>query len=218
MGKLAGLLLLLVAISSAQARQSAPKSGAEAAEVLTRARGDKYAPKVDWSAVPPWRQTDFFGVKAQGQTFIYVVDCSGSMDEGDRLVRAKREIRRSVGKLRWPQKFHVIFYNDGPIPLPGGLPRSADAKGKAGLDDWLSLIDAEGPTDPREAMSQALALNPDAVFLLTDGEYPEGSAEAIAAKNPKGVPIHCVDMAGRGTKSLRKIAADSGGEYVARPR
>ena len=215
--KHAAAAFLLLAAATARG-QAAPRSGAEAAETLTKGHADKYAPKVDWSTVPPWRQTEFFGVKAQGQTFIYVVDCSGSMDQADRLIRAKREIRRSVARLRWPQKFHVIFYNDAPIPLPGGLPRPADARSKAGLDDWLRLIDAEGPTDPREAMSQALALNPDAVFLLTDGEYPEGSAQAIAAKNPKSVPIHCIDMAGNGARSLRKIAADSGGEYVSRPR
>src|SRR5258707_1144526 len=29
---------------------------------------------IDWRGVPPWRQASFFGIRAQGQFFIYVVD------------------------------------------------------------------------------------------------------------------------------------------------
>ena len=48
------------------------------------------------------------------------------MIDDDRLVRAKRELRRSVSELQFPQRFQVIFYNDRPLPMPGDLPRSAD--------------------------------------------------------------------------------------------
>ena len=68
---------------------------------------------------PPWRQTSFFGIRAQGRFFVYVVDCSGSMIDEDRFARAT-EVRRSVLALQAPQQFKVIFYNDGPIPMPGG--------------------------------------------------------------------------------------------------
>jgi hypothetical protein len=195
---------------------TAAPSGSEAADRLRPSGGDKYAPKVDWSAVPPWRQTQFFGIRAQGQVFIYVVDCSGSMADGQRLIRAKAEIRRSVMELRWPQRFHVIFYNDRPLPMPGGLPRSADLPAKGQMIDWFRLVQPEGETDPRGAMRQALGLRPDAIFLLSDGEYPDGSVEAIAKMNPHKVPIHCIDLAGN-AEGLKKIARDSGGQYVSRP-
>jgi von Willebrand factor type A domain len=191
-------------------------------EALARARGlsaakDRYEGEPDWAQIPPWRQASFFGIKAQGQLFVYVVDCSGSMDDEDRLDRAKAELRRSVGALQSPQRFKVIFYNDRPVPMPGDLPKPADYPSKAQLAQWLLLVPAEGPTDPRGSLSLALALKPDAVFLLSDGAFPDGTAESVAKLNPKKVPIHCVDLAnGAAGNGLQKIAAESGGQYVAR--
>ena len=172
----------------------------------------------DWRDVPPWRQASFFGIRARGQFFIYVVDCSGSMIDEDRLFRAKEELRRSVRGLQEPQRFQVIFYNDQPILMPGGLPRSADVFSKDQFLAWLRLIEPDGETDPRPAMSTALSLRPDAVFLLSDGEFPAGTAEAVAVKNPRKTPIHCIDLSGGvAGDQLRQIARESGGRYVMRP-
>ena len=172
----------------------------------------------DWRDVPPWRQTSFFGVRARGQFFIYVVDCSGSMIDEDRLFRAKEELRRSVRGLQEPQRFQVIFYNDQPILMPGGLPRSADVFSKDQFLAWLRLIEPDGETDPRLAMSTALSLRPDAVFLLSDGEFPAGTAEAILGKNTRKTPIHCIDLSGGvAGDQLQQIAGESGGRYVMRP-
>ena len=192
-------------------------------EALAKARGkptaDRYDAGPDWSRVPPWRQASFFGIRAQGQLFIYVVDCSGSMDDDDRLDRAKSELRRSVNALQSPQRFKVIFYNDRPVPMPGDLPKPADYPSKAQLSRWLPLVQAEGPTDPTASLSLALAMRPDAVFLLSDGAFPEGTVESVARLNPKKVPIHCVDLAnGAAGAGLRQIAGESGGQYAARGR
>ncbi len=138
------------------------------------------------------------------------------MDGYDRLRRAKREIRRSVGELKFPQRFHVIFYNDHAFQMPGGMPQSAESGAKLTLANWMGGIDADGETDPRSAMTQAIAMKPDAIFLLSDGEFPPGSVEDIARKNAKKVPIHCIDMAGA-SEDLKKIAKESGGQYVSRP-
>jgi hypothetical protein len=198
-----------------------PKAEAtpESASELLRPPGqDRYAPRVDWASIPPWRQTSFFGVRAQGRVFVFVVDCSGSMLDEDRLLRAKRELRRSINGLQFPQRFQVIFYNDAPIAMPGGAPQAADPSGKGRLFEWLRLIEADGGTDPRGAMAQALAIRPDAVFLLSDGQFPEGSAESIAKMNRRKVPIHCIDLAGGAEgDDLRRIARDSGGQYTAQP-
>ena len=193
-------------------------------EAYARARGkavdkDRYGAGPDWTELPPWRQTSFFGIRAEGQLFIYVVDCSGSMIDEDRLDRAKSELRRSVNALQSPQRFKVIFYNDRPVPMPGDLPKPADYPSKAQLARWLNLVQPDGPTDPRGSLSLALAMRPDAVFLLSDGAFPSGTADSIAQLNPKKVPIHCVDLAnGAAGDDLRKIAADSGGQYAARGR
>lgn len=60
-------------------------------------------------------------------------------------------------------------------------------------------------------------MRPDAVFLLSDGAFPAGTVESVARINSKKVPIHCIDLAnGAAGDGLRKIAADSGGQYAAR--
>lgn len=186
---------------------------------LTLPGADRYDPDgLSWADVPEWRKTSFFGVRAKGQFFVYVVDCSGSMLDEDRLVRAKEEIRKAAAGLRDPQKFLVIFYNDQPIPMPGGLPRSAGVASRQELMTWLRLIEPDGETDPRGALGMALGLRPDAVFLLSDGEFPEGTVEAVAKRNPRKVPIHCVDLStGEAADQLRRVAAESGGRYVLRP-
>lgn len=193
------------------------------ADAFAKARGKggpssiRYGGEPDWSAVPPSRQASFFGVKAEGQLFIYVVDCSGSMIDGDRLERAKRELRRSVAGLQFPQRFKVIFYNDRAVPMPGALPKPADTASKDQLSRWLHLVVPDGDTDPRSALSLAVALRPDAVFLLSDGAFPEGTVEAIARINPNRVPIHGIDLAGGAAgDDLKRIAEQSGGRYVAR--
>jgi von Willebrand factor type A domain len=181
---------------------------------------DRYSPGTpDWREIPPWRQASFFGIRAQGRFFIYVIDCSGSMIDEDRFARATMEVRRSVLALQSPQQFEVIFYNDESIPMPGGpRPRPADPPNKRQLMAWLQLIEPDSGTDPRVALRQALSLRPEAVFLLSDGEFPEGTAEAVARSNTRKIPIHCVDMSGgEGGDHLMRIARDSGGKYAARP-
>ena len=186
----------------------------------TTSQQDRYnLEATDWSEIPPWRQTSFFGIRARGQFFVYVLDQSGSMIDDDRLTRAKIELRRSVAALQPPQRFEVIFYNDDATPMPGvPVPRTADQRTKDQLASWLHLIGPDGGTEPRSAVTLALALRPDAVFLLSDGDYPKGTVEAIARANPRKIPIHCVDLTGGlAGDHLQRIARDSGGQYASKP-
>lgn len=173
----------------------------------------------DYRELPPWSRVSFFGISAKGKFFVYVLDQSGSMVDDGRIARATIELRRSVAALQEPQQFEVIFYNDEATAMPGGpIPRTADRLNKEKLRAWLGTIDPDGGTSPRKAVLQALALRPDAVFLLSDGDFPEETVEAIARANPRKVPIHCIDLAGGlAGDALPRIARDSGGRYASRP-
>ncbi len=200
-------------VSSAKKRET---SGGSA--FLQTPGSNRYDLDNDWREIPPWRQTSFFGLKARGQFFVFVVDCSGSMVDEDRLARAKDELRRTVGRLQEPQKFQIIFYNDEPIAMPGDLPKSAGLMAKNQFLAWLRLIEPDGSTDPRGAMALALSQRPDAVFLLSDGEFPDGTVESIAKINRKSTPIHCVDLSGgEAGDQLKRIAKENGGQYASRP-
>jgi hypothetical protein len=207
-------------MSKAAALAKRPRSPYLTAPGSSSLQEDRYNLEVtDWTEIPPWRQVSFFGIRARGQFFVFVVDHSGSMIDDDRLTQAKIELRRSVYSLQPPQRFEVIFYNDQATPMPGGpQPRSADQRTKEQLTQWLHLIGPDGGTEPRTAVSEALALHPDAVFLLSDGDYPKGTVEAIARANPRKTPIHCVDLAGGlAGDHLQRIARDSGGQYASKP-
>lgn len=216
-----------------------PKRGVASGEpsIQSKAKSDRLKPKssflnppgglgsirygsddLNWSEIPPWRQTSFFGIRARGQFFIYVVDGSGSMIDDDRFPRATIELRRSVFALQPPQRFEVIFYNERPTPMPGGpVPRPADLKSRAALIQWLRLIEPEGETNPTPALAQAIALKPDAIFFLSDGVLPEGTVESVAKLNTRKIPIHCIDLAGGlGGDQLRRIAKANAGEYASR--
>src|SRR4051812_14469420 len=59
-----------------RARDAEPKVTSQAAADLLRpptvgaGSGDRYGQgSVDWRDVPPWRQTSFFGIRAEGQFF-----------------------------------------------------------------------------------------------------------------------------------------------------
>jgi Mg-chelatase subunit ChlD len=203
-----------------QAEMEKPRSPFLVHPSFSGAAADRYNPGgPDWSEIPPWRQTSFFGIRAPGRFFIYVIDCSGSMIDDDRLTRATIEVRRSVLALQSPQQFEVIFFNHESIPMPGGpRPRSADSQAKSQLLAWLHLIEPDGGTDPRLALRQALSLRPEAVFLLSDGEFPEGTVAEVARLNTRKIPIHCVDLAGGlAGDHLKRIAQASGGQYASRP-
>jgi hypothetical protein len=192
-----------------------PKVRSKASAEASRGQTTRYEP-TEPESPPSWESGSFFGVRGRGKVFVFVIDCSGSMGDG-RLVRAKMELRRSIARLRFPQSFLVVFYNDRPWVMPSGVPRSADVGSRLDLDRWLRRIDAEGATDPRAAMSLALGLRPDTIFLLSDGEFPRGTVEEIAARNTVRVPIHCIDLGnGAGSEPLRRIAEQSGGQYVER--
>jgi hypothetical protein len=179
--------------------------------------GDRYGESVPWPELPAWRRASFYGVRSAAQTVVFVVDCSGSMADEDRLLRAKAELRRSVAGLQFPQRFTVIFYNDEPIPMPGVILTSVDAAARDRFTAWLRLIEPDGETDPRGALHLAMGLNPDAIYLLSDGAFLPGTVEDVAARNRKKIPIHCIDMAGGAGDHLKRIARDSGGQYASRP-
>lgn len=161
----------------------------------------------------------FFGLGAsakEAKRIIYVVDRSGSMLDTFRFVQD--ELRRSIEALRRSQKFHVIFFNTGP-PLESPPRRlvSAIDKQKEVFFAFLENVVPQGGTDPSSAIYRALSLEPDLVYLLSDGvdfdsRLLDNIAEWNAKINAKIFTIAYMDRDGR--RILERIARDHGGSFT----
>lgn len=156
----------------------------------------------------------FFGLEAKGGKFVYVVDRSGSMS-GQPLLAAKAELTRSIMSLGDRVEFFVFFYNTDPMPMPGGDLVKASAGNVTDALNWIEGVAASGGTDPQSTMKQALSLKPDAIWLLSDGQFDAQAAKVIANENPGSrVMIHTIAFFNRdGEAVLKQIANENGGQY-----
>lgn len=178
---------------------------------------------------------EFFGVAAGGRRFVFVVDSSRSMS-GRRWVLACQELLKTVKSLNEDQSFYVIFFDQGANPMftkdvQQDLLPATDAN-IVKLRRWISSISFGSDTRPALAMRLALALKPDAVFLLSDGEFRDqtrpmlrvvnrASGDADAADDSFVAPIHAIGFHSRAAGiSLQPLAAENGGVYrfVPHPR
>ncbi len=160
----------------------------------------------------------FFGTTARGRSFVFVVDCSGSM-RGNRFRRAVAELKKSLSQLEPDQRFQVLFFNDGAVPLVHSkyadqlIP--ADRLAMQEAFDWIDARRANGGTVPNDALVRALALKSDVVFFLTDAErVPRTVRTLILRKNKNGTIVHTIAFGNQGGETLMQgIAADHSGRY-----
>ena len=181
----------------------------------------------------PGSEGTFFGIKAKGRKFVYIVDRSGSMS-GGRFARAREELIRSVKDLTQKQSFYVFLFSNGAVPMfdqPEGPMCRATTDNIARLETWVDSVRSSGGTDPTAALQQALKMKPDAVFLLSDGEIPGPIPQLLQQCNSRRVPpsskskqthssraaIVTINTIGfentSGERLLKQIAAENDGEY-----
>lgn len=157
----------------------------------------------------------FLGSQGNGTRFVYVVDRSGSM-KGARFVAACEELKKSLNSLRADMSFHVIFYDFNEEEMPGTplFPVTAENLSKA--TDWINTQQARGGTRPANAMLRAIELQPDTIWLLSDGAFPRSVCDDIAQANAtKGICINTIAFQGReGEVFLKRIATENKGTYT----
>lgn len=178
-------------------------------------------------------QTSLFGVSDAGKTFVYVIDRSASMQDHGAFRAAKDELMTSLSRLTEAQQFQVIFYNDKPI---SGTPRNGRLKMFSGTDvqrlevsELIGAISPDGGTEHMPALELALGLNPDVIFLLTDGASKALNAaelKQIQRLNRRGTHIHCIEFgtslpaSGEGALAppnfLEKLSSQNQGKYTYR--
>jgi len=181
--------------------------------VASSGGGDARSP----AAEPRSGRVEFFGTGAEGRSFIFVVDSSGSM-EGSRFRRAVEELRDAIRQLGPDQEFFIVFYNNSTYPLfyPrefSSMIQATQTMRKRAIK-WIRNRRANGGTRPEQAVRVALSLQPDIVYFLTDGEIPPETRTVASRFNVYKSVIHTIAFESRaGEEILKGIAADNNGRY-----
>ena len=143
-----------------------------------------------------------FGVEGTGTKFVYVFDRSSSM-EGPPLAAAKRQLIESLKSLEDIHQFQIIFFNHEmqqfTVPGSGRRIAYADDRNKQLAANFIGGISADGGTDRYAALRQAVALQPDVIFFLTDADDPMAASEIgqIQRANRRKQSAICVIEFGR---------------------
>jgi len=167
--------------------------------------------------------TTFFDVPAQGRSVIYVIDRSGSMGAGGRLDLARREVLASLQKLAPEVRFQVIAYNRfaEPLRIAGHSDLlAATPENKQQTAAVLAGLLPEGGTEHLQALKQALLLQPEVIYFLTDADdlHPD-QVRALTRLNHGRTAIHTIELTGvnrdRADMPLHVLARENGGKYRA---
>jgi len=164
----------------------------------------------------------FCGIEAKGQSFVFVLDNSGSM-AGYRWFQARAEIIRSISQLDENQKFLVVLYNTYTTVMLGQRGSEieyleATPENRRRVTKWLDRQFPQFDTFPKRSLKIAMRMEPDAVFLLSDGEFRDGSVEFLRNANLSGstpkCSVHTIAFKSRlGASMLRQIAYENGGSF-----
>jgi hypothetical protein len=197
----------------------------------------------------------FFGIKDTARRVVIVVDTSNSMFERSRngqlhtfdFKAIKDETVRLIGGLGVNTQFNVVIYEGGSMAwkeefLPASDPNKQEATA------WVRELDEDpessigrrkgkgpklmegGGTRLDTAMKQTFAMQPDVIFIITDGEINRGD-EKIEAKEmldiieelQRGLPekarihvVHYVTAVVRKEEQdlLKSIARRNGGRFT----
>jgi hypothetical protein len=166
--------------------------------------------------------TQFFGARDHAHSFTYVIDCSGSMAMHNSLDVAKREMLSSINQLPPDASFGVIFYSLETRILSDPLGRkglmAATANNKVRVRTQLESISPLGGTDHMLALREALKLEPEVIFFLTDADLMSNSDVNEILAEVGSTRIQAVEF-GLGTElglrsPLARLAATTGGSYL----
>lgn len=161
-----------------------------------------------------------FGINDAGRDIVFVLDQSNSMFNDFPYVQA--ELSRALGDLGPRQRFHVIFFSGAGAPelkiSDKAELRPPTPANLAAARKWVASqvpLSVTGITDPSRALARAMEIEPDTIFLLTDGQFPDNALEGVRrARTEAKVRIHTIAIRHEtGEKQLKQIALDNGGAY-----
>ena len=148
---------------------------------------------------PPGEVALFGSATAVGHSFVFVIDRSKSMggDGLNALAAAERELAAALAQLKPHHKFQIIAYHHKRVYLVGRRLVRATPENRRLVGQFFGGLASFGGTDHRAALNAALNLEPDVIFLLTDGGAPELNAvdlRSLHKRTGNRVSVHCIQF------------------------
>ena len=182
-------------------------------------------------------RTQVFGLAGEGTHFVYVFDRSESMNsvlnytsEGTTvfsitpLDAAKAELLRSLEDLDRGNQFGIVFYNHSPwlftLGRKGNAVLPATQTNKHRAAEFVASMYGQGKTNHVKPLEIALKMQPDVIFLLTDGEEKDDLTSTelahLTRMNDGRTRINVIQFCYRPQTggSLVQLAEDNGGRHI----
>jgi len=169
-------------------------------------------------------KVSFIGVGGNARKIVYLVDASGSMI--DARERLKAALASSIDKLVPIQEFNIVIFSDGDMVLhqKGSLVRATTGN-KRNAFTWIEeKYVVSGSTEPLGAIRAAFALEPELIYVLTDGfdqiaSFDDVKNEFVKQNRGKKVRVNTLLIRSRSDPELERvmqeIADSNGGVYKA---
>ena len=181
---------------------------------------------------PQSHSTHFFGVPGNGSRFVFVVDSSRSMMGSDFSGRpwkhAQHELQMAISRLGSTCQFYVIFFDGAAHLMFDETPAAmnmldASPENVTRFTQWMANVETGFNTSPLQAVKCALSINPDVIYLLSDGEFRDQTARYLKKNNRRTSTtgnrsfasiVHTIGFHNRSAQRvLRNIANGNGGTY-----
>lgn len=154
---------------------------------------------------------------ARPNKIVFLCDSSGSMIPKFDALRT--ELRKAIDHLQPTQQFDIIFFSeDHYIALDNQL-QNALPETKRKAYDVVEKTAPRGTSDPIPGLRAAFATNPELIFMLTDGDFPNNEQvrqEIQKLRAGKKTVINTIAFFERGEdyeKLLKQIADDTRGTF-----
>ena len=170
---------------------------------------------------PATRLSIFGSGAAVGNSFVFLLDRSRSMGgEGlGAIAAAEKELTTALDQLGPQHRFQVIAYHQQPVFVGSRKLLDATNENKQSMQQFFKDLLAYGGTQHETALFSAMYLEPDVIFLLTDGGDPylsDRQIEAVTRHNDGKSSIHCIQFgfgAAPGNSFMQELARRNHGSY-----
>jgi len=176
----------------------------------------------DVPSFPPASVELFGGPATAGRSFVFLIDRSKSMTaQGMNAIEiARRELRSALAALTPEHRFQIIAYNFKTLFVNERMMLPATEENKQQADRFLAELGGFGATQHEMALQTAIQLQPDVIYLLTDGGDPylnDAQLARIRQRAAGRVVIHCVqfvaDAPPVSNPFLERLAEQNRGTY-----